>query len=90
MLAPSDILRLARLYSAAEGIALSTLGKRACRNNKVFRRLAAGAGANTRTLAQIETFLRASWPENACWPVDLTPGPLSRHRGHRVEEPCNP
>ena len=89
MLSPPDLLRLARLYGAAEGIALSTVGRRACGgNNRIFYRLEAGHGANTRTLALIETFFRANWPENAPWPADLAPGPLRRRpRARGTSEP---
>lgn len=71
MLNRFDLLRLARLHAAANGISLSTLGRRACGNNRVFTRLAAGGGANIRTLEQVETYLRATWPDNASWPGDI-------------------
>jgi hypothetical protein len=80
MLSPADIIRLARLYAAAEGIALSTVGRRACGNNRILPRLESGRGANSRTLAVIETFFRANWPLNAAWPADLAPGPIQRRR----------
>ena len=80
MLTPPDLLRLARLYATAEGVSLSTLGRRACGNNRVFLRLVGGQGANIRTLERIETFFRATWPDKAPWPVDIVPGLAERRR----------
>lgn len=74
MLTPIDLLRLARLYATAENVSLSTLGKKACGNNRIFLRLANGAGANSRTLERIEIFFRATWPDNVQWPPDILPG----------------
>ena len=74
MLAPLDVLKLARLFGAAEGIAVSTVGKRAIGNHKIFKRIAEGASANARTLQMLETFFRATWPDNAPWPSDIKPG----------------
>jgi hypothetical protein len=71
MLHPLEILRLARLFSAANGKALSTVGQAACGNPKIFQRLAAGHGATSRTLERIETYFQAEWPENAAWPSDI-------------------
>jgi hypothetical protein len=85
MVSPLDLLRLARLYAQADSISLSTLGRRACGNNRVFQRLAAGAGAHSRTLERIETFFRATWPDNAPWPSDIQPGLGERRR--RVARP---
>jgi hypothetical protein len=79
VLTPTNILRLANLYCAAENIALSTLGKRACRgNHHVFHRMKSGQGTNSRTLAKIEAFFYANWPNNAPWPPDLGRGPSTR------------
>jgi hypothetical protein len=75
MLTTPDILRLAHLYGAAKGVALSTIGKRACGNHKIFRRLAQGTGANIHTIERIERFFRDTWPQDAAWPADIVPGP---------------
>jgi hypothetical protein len=80
MLDPPELFRLAQLYATAAGISLSTLGRRACRNNRVFLRLAKGEGAHVKTLMRIETFFRATWPDNVTWPVDIVPGPRERRR----------
>jgi hypothetical protein len=88
MLSPIDLLRLARLYAAAEGISFSTLGRRACGNNRIFQRLADGAGANIRSLERVETFFRATWPANAPWPTDIQPGLGDRRRRRAVPVEC--
>ena len=88
MLNPSDLFRLAQLYAAAEGISLSTLGRRACGNNRVLLRLAGGAGANIRTLERIETYFRATWPNAAPWPIDIQPGLGERRRRRPMLAEC--
>ena len=82
MLSPADIVLLARAYAAAEGVSLGTVGLRACNNNKVFRRLIDGKGANSSTLATAERFFRNEWPAGAAWPdtVPTPPGRRSRRR----------
>jgi hypothetical protein len=75
MLSPAEILKLGRIYSAAEGVALSTIGKRVIKNNKIFGRISAGRGANSRSLTELESFFRANWPKGATWPADIVPGP---------------
>lgn len=88
MLSPADIILLARTYAAAEGVSLSTVGLRACNNNKVFQRLARGSGANVATLAAAERFFRAEWPAGAAWP-DSIPNPPGR-RSRRRRGATNP
>ena len=88
MLTPLDALKLARLYATAEDIAVSTVGKRAIGNHKIFKRIAEGHSANARTLQQLEVWLRANWPNNAPWPADLAPGPLTRRRTVRPPADC--
>jgi hypothetical protein len=88
MLTPIDLLILARLYAAATGLSLSTLGKRACGNNRIFLRLAGGSGANVRTLERVETYFRATWPDNASWPEDIRPGLGERRRRRAARAEC--
>lgn len=85
MLSPDDLLKLARAYAAAEQVALGTVGDRACGNNKVFRRIAEGRGANTRTLELLENFFRQHWPAGAAWPEGIAdpPGRLTRRRRNK-------
>lgn len=88
MLKRTDLFRLAQLYATAERISLSTLGRRACGNNRVFLRLAQGAGANIRTLERVETYFRATWPANAPWPIDIQPG-LGERRRRALRAPAD-
>jgi len=84
MLSPPDILRLARIYAAAEGIALSTVGNRATGQAKLFNRIAAGHGATARSLALAESFFWANWPPDAAWPDDIIPKPPQARRRRRA------
>jgi len=88
MLSPANILRLARLYAAAEEVALSTVGKRACGNVRIFNRIAAGHGANTRSLEAAESFFREHWPRNAEWPADIVPKPPRARRPRSRSTPA--
>jgi len=84
MVSPPDILRLARIYAAAEGIALSTVGTRACNHAKLFLRIAAGHDATARSLSMAESFFREHWPPDAEWPDDITPKPPQARRRRRA------
>ena len=71
MLSPTALLTLARVYAEAEGLTLTTVGRRSCKNNKVFVRLAEGKGASSRTLEAIEDFFRHQWPQTVPWPAGV-------------------
>jgi len=62
------LLTLARAYSEETGLTLTGVGLRACGNNKVFTRLAAGHGANVLTMVRAAKWFGANWPEDAEWP----------------------
>lgn len=87
MLTPQDALKLARLYAAAENVAVSTVGKRAIGNHHIFKRIAEGHSATARTLQALEIYFRATWPEAAPWPSDIQPGPARRPRARGTREP---
>jgi hypothetical protein len=78
MLTPTEALGLAKIYAAVHRIAVSTVGKRAIGNHKIFGRIAAGHSANARTLQMLEAYFRANWPPTAPWPADIVPGPDNR------------
>lgn len=67
----TQILRLARAYSAITGLTMTGVGQRACGNNRVFDRLAAGHGANVLTLERAAQWFGANWPDDADWPDDV-------------------
>jgi hypothetical protein len=75
MLSPDEILHLARIYGAAEGVSLGTVGRRALGNNKIIERIAAGRSANASSLIKLESFFRTHWPTSAAWPAELGPRP---------------
>jgi hypothetical protein len=73
-----EILQLARAYAQATDLKLSSVGKRALRNDKVFVRLAAGKGCHSKTLDRAERWFIENWPPGVPWP-DAVPRPrLSR------------
>lgn len=66
-----DLLQLAQAYSQAFDIALSTVGTRACRNARIFNRLAIGKGCHSRTIEQASAWFAENWPENLAWPEGI-------------------
>ena len=70
-LSAADLLCLARAYADHSGIALTTAGVRACRNDKLFVRLAAGKTCTVRSLERAALWLAANWPEGLAWPPDV-------------------
>ena len=70
-LSADDLLCLARAYSDHTGIALTTAGVRACRNDKLFVRLAAGKTCTVRTLDRAVSWFAANWPDDLAWPPDV-------------------
>jgi hypothetical protein len=69
------LLTLARAYSEATGLALTGVGQRACKNNRVFTRLAEGRGANVLTMDRAAQWFAANWPEAVPWPEGVPGGP---------------
>ena len=68
MMSAADVLTLARLYAVATGLSLTMVGIRACNNDKIFRRLAEGKGANTQSVDRAGRWFSENWPEGAAWP----------------------
>jgi len=71
----AELLALARAYSDATGLALTTIGQRACAstrktggNDKLFVRLAAGHGCNSVSIERAGRWFTENWPEGAEWP----------------------
>jgi hypothetical protein len=87
MLSPAEILHLARLYGAAEGVSLGTVGRRALKNNKIIARISAGHSANASSLIKLESFFRANWPPATAWPAVLGPRPDERGKHHETGDP---
>lgn len=87
MLSPAQLLHLALAYGEAEKVAFSTIGKRACGNNKVLRRLAGGYGVTSTTAIALENFFRENWPAGAVWPA-CVPDPPRRPTRRRRAGAC--
>jgi hypothetical protein len=80
----AELLTLARAYSEATGLALTTIGQRACAstkvrsgNDKIFVRLAEGRGCNSHSLDRAAQWFAENWPEDAAWPATV-PRPRPR------------
>lgn len=72
-----DLLALAQAYCAARRISLTTAGSYAARNERVFTRLAAGKGCNSKTIERAAQWFAANWPEGCPWPAEI-PRPESQ------------
>jgi len=68
-----DLLVLAEAYARASNRSLATVGRRACGNDGLFLRLAAGRGCNTRTLDKAAAWFAANWPPDQPWPLESQP-----------------
>jgi hypothetical protein len=74
----AELLTLARAYSEATGLALTTIGVKACAsansrggNDKIFVRLAEGRGCNSKTIDRAARWFALNWPENIDWPLSV-------------------
>jgi hypothetical protein len=74
-----DILALACAYAKATDRALSTVGRWALGNNRVFVRLAMGHGCNSGSIQRAALWFAEHWPEGAAWPEGV-PRPAPRER----------
>jgi hypothetical protein len=80
----AELLTLARAYSDATGLALTTIGQRACAsprksggNDKLFVRLAKGRGCNSLSIERAARWFAENWPEDAVWPASVPGGPIN-------------
>ena len=73
-----DLLALAEAYSLAKNRSLATVGRRACGNDGVFRRLAEGKGCHSDTLERAWFWFADNWPPDVPWPAKVP-------RPHRCE-----
>lgn len=81
MLSPEQLLKVARAYAQATGATLSTVGRRACNNDKVFVQVEAGLAAGVKravlssTIEEATNWFTANWPKGARWPKNVPGGP---------------
>jgi hypothetical protein len=66
-----ELLALARAYCEARHITLSTAGTYAARNERIFTRLAAGKGCNSRSIDRAAQWFSANWPDDLAWPAGI-------------------
>jgi hypothetical protein len=71
MLTADQLLRLAEAYGDAAGLTLTTVGRRACDNDKIFNRLAEGRGANILACERAYHWFDANWPLGEPWPAGI-------------------
>jgi hypothetical protein len=77
MYTADQILTLARAYGAEMNISLATVGVKALKNDKIFRRLAAGKGCSTRSIERAALWFQSHWPDDLPWPRNVPrPRPL--------------
>lgn len=85
MMTADKILRLARAYAAATDTALTTVGRRAVRNNLLFVRLADGRGCNIRSIERAAQWFGENWPQGVRWPKGIPrPKPPQCGAGDRM------
>lgn len=65
--AKDNLIRIAQAYARAEGIQLSTVGRRCYGNVNFFANLPRG-DVEIGTLQKVLTWFRENWPEGADWP----------------------
>jgi len=64
-----NLLAIAKAYSAAEGISLTTTSKRAYGHSKFLSEFAAGRKSlSIQKCEQVLNWFEANWPEGAAWP----------------------
>jgi len=76
-----QLLTVARIYTAQNGISLRQLGRRALQgNHKFFARLESGDGVNTKSIERAGRWLAENWPRDLPWPDDIPRPVVSRSR----------
>lgn len=72
-----QLLTLAEAYAAASHRSLATVGRRACGNDGLFRRIAEGKGCHSDTLERAWLWFDRNWPADTAWPATVPrPGGL--------------
>jgi|SRR6185369_6411080 len=66
-----SLLTLAEAYAAASHRSLATVGRRACGNDGLFRRIAEGKGCHSDTLERAWIWFDHNWPEGLEWPPEV-------------------
>ena len=75
MLSPDEVLKLATAYAGHTGKRLSTVGRDACNNDKIFVRIARGGSAMARSILEATDWFEENWPADLRWPKGVPGGP---------------
>ena len=67
-----DLLAVAKAYTEAEGIALSTTSWRALGDTKKLTDIEAGRDIQVRRFEKTMQWFSSNWPANAVWPADIS------------------
>jgi hypothetical protein len=68
MYSPEALLTLARAYTAAKRISLSTLARKILANDKFFWWIENGGDSKYRNVATASDWFDANWPDDVPWP----------------------
>jgi len=66
-----QLLYLAQAYADTQGLTLRRVGILAASNPMLFKRLAAGKGAQTTTVERAAHWLSHHWPRGVPWPQGI-------------------
>lgn len=66
-----NLLRLARLYAAHQGLSLSTVSTYAANDGKFFPTLSVGAGCTVARADRVLQYFSDNWPADLEWPRDV-------------------
>jgi hypothetical protein len=83
MFTADQTLTLARVYGAATGKSLYWVGLAACKNNKIFHRMANGLGCHSGSIERAGAFFLANWPPGEPWPVGIPGRPAQAGRARK-------
>lgn len=67
----SHLLRLADLFSAASGLAETTISSRCFTDGKRLAAIRGGSDVGARRLARAVQWFSDHWPAGAAWPADI-------------------
>ncbi len=74
-----QLVQLAKLYGAHNGLRLSTVSTYAARDGKYFGKLEAGADCTLRSATRLVAWFDEHWPDDLQWPRDI-PRPSKSRR----------
>lgn len=76
MIGTHELLRIARTYAKAEGIALTTVSSRVFNDGKKLDAIVAGGDIFSGRLNRSLHWFSENWPQAVAWPADI-PRPIA-------------